>query len=335
MQNRLIGLAGLVMIIGCNSSTSIKPSSGDIQPPSEVAISSDQNTITAPGKLRFALQASDNVGITKLELREGDAVVGQLNAPGALEVNYSSADVGSHTYTSVAFDAAGNRTASSAVSITINAAIQNSAVSFVGVGAGLEVTQGSKIDLDVPAAQKDDLLIAVIALNALKTNRVNAPSGWSVLNQNYPLQGGGNAVKTLWIFTKRADSETSANFAWAEASNARGVILAYRGVSSTLEARGVNDNPTNNTIVAPSLDLPSDALVLRIASLGPANHEREAAPQNGLFVRYNSGPTLNLTLAVTDETLKAGSSGERTFASRDQSGNAYSEPWSAVTIALR
>jgi hypothetical protein len=335
MQGQLMKLAAMIMLLGCNSSISIKPPNSDTRPPSNVAVSSDQTSITAPGKLRFALQASDNVGITKLELREGNAVLGQLNAPGTLEVDYSSGDVGLHTYTSVAFDAAGNNTSSSAVSITVNAPSSNGTVSFVGSGPGLEVNQGLKLELNPPATQKDDLLIAIIALNAVNTNRVNTPAGWSILSANYPLQGGGNAVKALWIFTKRAADETSASFTWAEASNARGVILAYRNVSSWLEARRVNDSPTNNTIVAPNLDLSSDALVLRVASLGPANHEREAVPQSGLSVRYNSGPTLNLTLTVADEALKAGSSGERTFTSRDEGGNAYNEPWSAITIALK
>jgi hypothetical protein len=334
MRGQFFGFAALALLFGCNSSISIKPPNTDVQPPSNVAVSSDQLSITAPGKLRFSLQGSDNIGIAKLELREGDTVLGQLSAPGTLEVNYSSTDIGSHTYTAVAFDAAQNSTASTAHTVAVNAPSSNSAIGFVGVGTGLEVNQGSKLELNIPATQQDDLLIAVIALNAFSTNRVTAPSGWSALSTNYPLQGGGNAVKTLWIFTKRSTLESSASFSWAESSNARGVILAYRGVSSWLEARRFNETPSAAAI-APSLDLGGEARVLRIASLAPANHERQAVTPSGLDVRYSSGATLNLSLTIADETRSSPSTGERNFAITDASNNAYAEPYSAVTIALR
>jgi hypothetical protein len=334
MRGQFFGFAALIVLLGCNSSISIKPPSADVQPPNNVIVSSDQTSITAPGKLRFSLQGSDNIGIAKLELREGDTVLGQLSAPGTLELNYSSADIGSHTYTAVAFDAAQNSTASTAHTVSINAPTGAGAISFVGVGTGLEVNQGSKLELNVPSTQQDDLLIAVIAINAFSSNIVTPPNGWTTLGTNYPLQGGGSAVKTLWIFTKRASPESIASFSWVESSNARGVILAYRGVNSWLEARRVIETPSPNA-VTPSLDLPSDARVLRIASLAPANHERQARAPSGLEVRYNSGPTLNLSLAIADEALPSGRTDERSFAIVDKENNSYNEPYSAMTIALR
>jgi hypothetical protein len=329
-------MLAITALLGCNSSIIIKPSTTDLQPPSGVAVSSDQTSVTAPGKLRFLLQASDNIGITKLELREGNAVLGSLSAAGSLELDYSSADIGSHTYTAVAYDAAQNSTSSSNHTVMVNAPITGGAgtPSFVGAGAGLEVRAGTGLELSAPATQSDDLLIAVIALNAQSSNRVTAPEGWTTLSANYPLQGGGNALKTLWIFSKRSSGEPKANFLFNEASSARGVILAYRGVNSLLESRRVVETASANAI-APSLDLPGEARVLRIASLGPANHERQAATPSGLTERYTSGPTLNLSLTICDEILPAGAAGERRFATRDKDNNPYDEPYSAVTIALR
>jgi hypothetical protein len=82
--------------------------------------------ITAPGKVNFAASATDNVGVRKIQLLEGDIVKAESNSNPLsaslnlnLSIDYGLADVGTHTYVAKAYDAAGNVGSSELVQVKV------------------------------------------------------------------------------------------------------------------------------------------------------------------------------------------------------------------------
>ena len=180
--------------------------------------------------------------------------------------------------------------------------------------------------------QSGDTLIAVLVVNASISSPVAAPSGWKTL-AGYPLDEPGTLVKSTWVFQKTADASTSNPFSFAS-TNARGVLLAYRGVRSLREAHRVNSTYTKS-ITTPSLETVKNALVLSIVSLSPVNHERGVFSLQPLTARFDIGPSRDLTIYAADRAQsQTGPSGELRFESRDSSGAAYAGTYTAITLAL-
>jgi subtilisin family serine protease len=95
-------------------------SGSDTTPPSVSIASLSPNTATVSGSVTVLISASDNVGVTRVDLRVNGAVVGTGNvAP--YQFNWNSATVadGIATLTAVAYDAAGNSAVSTAMSVTV------------------------------------------------------------------------------------------------------------------------------------------------------------------------------------------------------------------------
>jgi hypothetical protein len=207
-------------------------------------------------------------------------------------------------------------------------------VNFVS-SSGAVGSDITSLNLTMPSAvQSGDTLIAVVALSAGVTNMVSAPTGWKTL-QGYPLTETFALIKSVWVFQKTADANTtSGNLFSFSSTNARGVLLAYRGVRSVREAHRVS--ATNvRSLTAPSLETVKGALVLSIVSLSPINHERSVFSLQPLSARFDSGATRDLTLYAADRSqTQTGPSGELRFEARDESGATYPEPYTAVTLAL-
>ncbi|WP_051963386.1 Ig-like domain-containing protein [Deinococcus misasensis] len=79
-------------------------------------------SLTAAGSVKVTANATDNVGVTKVEFYKGTALVGtDTTAPYEYSESFSSsAQNGSYSYTAKAFDAAGNTKTSAAVTATVN-----------------------------------------------------------------------------------------------------------------------------------------------------------------------------------------------------------------------
>jgi hypothetical protein len=92
----------------------------DTTPPT-VSVTSPAAGAVVTGTVTWSATASDNVGVTKVELRDGATVVTTLTtSPYTFSWNTSSVATGAHTLTARAYDAAGNSTTSAAVAITID-----------------------------------------------------------------------------------------------------------------------------------------------------------------------------------------------------------------------
>ena len=187
----------------------------------------------------------------------------------------------------------------------------------------------------------DDVLIAFVSVNAFADNTLTPGSGWSTL-PGFPLGGGGSAVKNVWVFTRAAVGNEPAQhvFSFKSATNARGVILAYRGASTTnpilAEAHTIS-NTASITPIAPGVNTSlNDSVILRVATLAPANHERGLLGPDGLDVRYDSGTGLSLSMKITEERQNAaGATGTRTFTVIDNLQQQFAEAFTTITLALR
>jgi aryl-phospho-beta-D-glucosidase BglC (GH1 family) len=107
----------------------------DTTPPT-VSLASSATSVTTAGSLTLTATANDNVGVARVEFRDGSAPLGSvLSGPFTFAVNLSSANNGSHSYAAVAFDAAENSATSAPVNVTVN-------ISGGGTGAGYSTSGG-------------------------------------------------------------------------------------------------------------------------------------------------------------------------------------------------
>jgi thermitase len=91
----------------------------DTTPPS-VAIAAPGNGATVSGTVAVNVNAADNVGVARVELRvNGVAVATDTASPFAFGWNSTQAANGAATLVAVAFDAAGNAASSAAVTVTV------------------------------------------------------------------------------------------------------------------------------------------------------------------------------------------------------------------------
>ncbi len=104
-----------------SAATAAASNGSDTQPPA-VSITSPGNNQTVSGVTTIAANASDNVGVAAVQFQLDGANLGaQLtSAPYSTGWNTTQTANGSHVLTAIAVDAAGNRTVSSGVTVTVN-----------------------------------------------------------------------------------------------------------------------------------------------------------------------------------------------------------------------
>lgn len=88
-----------------------------------VSLQASNANLTAAGSIDLTVTASDNSGVSKVEVYEGTNLLTTLDtAPYLYSVTFAMADNGTHSYTAKAYDAAGNVGTSTAVTVTVNIA---------------------------------------------------------------------------------------------------------------------------------------------------------------------------------------------------------------------
>ncbi|WP_225410464.1 S8 family serine peptidase [Stigmatella hybrida] len=93
---------------------------GDTTPPS-TSITSPAGGASLSGSATLSADASDNVGVSRVEFYAGTSLIGtDSSAPYSISWNTASVANGSYTLTSKAFDASGNSASSAAVSVTVS-----------------------------------------------------------------------------------------------------------------------------------------------------------------------------------------------------------------------
>jgi endoglucanase len=92
----------------------------DTTPPT-VTLSSSNTNVTTASSITLTANATDNVGVSKVEFYNGSSLLGtDTAAPYTQSVSLTSAQNGTRSYTAKAFYAAGNTRTSSAVNVTVN-----------------------------------------------------------------------------------------------------------------------------------------------------------------------------------------------------------------------
>jgi len=114
-----------------SAGVSVTVSNTDATPPT-VTITSPVGGATVSGNITVAATASDNVGVAGVQFMLDGAPLGTEDAASPYSATWSTttASNGPHTLTAVARDAAGNRTTSAAVSVTVSNGSSSGGVIF-------------------------------------------------------------------------------------------------------------------------------------------------------------------------------------------------------------
>lgn len=119
---------------------------GDTTPPT-VSLSSSSTNVTSAGSITLSATANDNIGVTRVEFRDGTTLLStDTAAPYSASVALTSASNGTHTYTARAIDAATNATTSTAVTVTVNIGTGGTGTGYTSAGQKL-FKDGSEIKL--------------------------------------------------------------------------------------------------------------------------------------------------------------------------------------------
>ena len=107
--------------ISGNSGSPPPPPPPDTTPPS-VSITAPANGATVSATITVSANASDNVGVAGVQFYVDGATLGAEDTAGPYSVSWDTTSVanGSHALTAIARDAAGNRTTSAAVNVTVS-----------------------------------------------------------------------------------------------------------------------------------------------------------------------------------------------------------------------
>ncbi len=148
----------------------------DTTPPT-VSISSPANGSTVSATITVSATASDNVGVVGLQFKLDGVNLGAEDtaSPYSTSWNTTSASNGSHTLTAVARDAAGNRTTSSPVTVTVNNAPPSDttpptvSISSPATGSTVSAT------ITLSATASDNVGVAGVQYKLLPTARTRSP----------------------------------------------------------------------------------------------------------------------------------------------------------------
>src|SRR5207237_266501 len=113
-------------------------------PPTAVSITSAADGAAVSGTITVSANASDNVGVAGVQFQLDGANFGSeyTAAPYSTSWNTTTASNGSHTLKAIARDAAGNRSTSSPVTVTVSNSTAQPPAKWVGYGY-INVTNGT------------------------------------------------------------------------------------------------------------------------------------------------------------------------------------------------
>ena len=101
-----------------------------------MSIAAPANNAVIAGTVTWSATASDNVGVTRVELRDGSHGGHDADRePLHLNWNTTPVSTGTHTLTARAFDAAGHSTTSAAVTVTVDRTAPTVALTAPASGA--------------------------------------------------------------------------------------------------------------------------------------------------------------------------------------------------------
>ncbi len=213
----------------------------DTTPPT-TSITAPANGATVSGTVAINATASDNVGVTQMQILIDGAVAASNTNATALSFNWNSASVanGSHTIVSKAFDAAGNVGTSATVTVTVS----NTATLTELIGNG-----GFENGATTPAPWV--LTSTHTPLSIINSSATEPPhtgtfdawmNGWGVTVTDTVMQqvtipaGTTTATLTFWLHINTAETTTTTAFdtLTVQVRNSSGTVLSTLATFSNL-----------------------------------------------------------------------------------------------------
>ncbi len=176
----------------------------DTTPPT-VSLTSSATSVTAATTLTLSATASDNVGVARVEFRDGATLLAtDTSAPFGTTVSLTSAQNGTRTYTARAYDAAGNSATSTAVTVTVAISGGTPGTPVYTAAGGKFLKDGVELELfglnwfgmETPdrvlhglwtGRQLDDFLAD---FKSKGFNALRLPLSPQVINPGYPIDSG-------------------------------------------------------------------------------------------------------------------------------------------------
>ena len=203
---------------------------GDTTPPT-TSITSPANGATVSGTVNVTANASDAVGVTRVELYADGSLVGtDTTSPYSTAWNTATAANGGHSLETRAYDAAGNVGSSAAVSVTVsnassggelvvNGGFEGSASPWTLVGSAFWSTGGN---------QHSGTGYTILGAG-------NSASGSEY--QTVSIPAGHPANLTFWLNVTSSESTSTAfDFVFVEVRSTSGALLATLGSFSNRNA---------------------------------------------------------------------------------------------------
>lgn len=115
-----------------------------------VSLMSSATTVTTAGSITLTANATDNVGVVRVEFFDGPTLLGtDTVAPYTQALALTAANNGTHSYTARAFDAAGTVGISAAVTVTVNIILGGMPPTVSLTSSATTVTAAGSITLTV------------------------------------------------------------------------------------------------------------------------------------------------------------------------------------------
>jgi hypothetical protein len=181
--------------------------SSDVTPPS-VSITAPANGAVVTGTVAWTASASDNVGVTRVELRDGATVVATLTSPPyTFSWDTTSAATGAHTLTARAYDAMGNATTSAAVGVTIDRTAPTVSLSAPASGA---TVSGAAVTVSATASDNAGLARVEFYRDNTTLLGTDSTSPYSISWDTTTIAAGSHTLKAI-AYDVAGNATTSAS----------------------------------------------------------------------------------------------------------------------------
>jgi hypothetical protein len=238
--------------------------------------------------------ATDDVGVVAYQVARDGTVIGTTSDTSFQDEAAPSG--ATRTYTITAADAAGNTSLSSWPTTVWVPPSGGTGITYRGTTAGTNDTAG-QLTLPVPSGgQPGDVLLA--SLDVRGSPNVTAPAGWSLVRND---QYTSTIRKVTYVHVAAGGDPASVTWTFSKAQAAVGVMLRYRGVSTSApvgDNRSVIQSSAGASLAAPAVTTTSANSVV-VVLLGTARNTA-ITPDNRTTERAESGTTVS-TYRVSGE----------------------------------
>src|SRR3989344_2411198 len=234
-----------------------------------VSLTAPANNASVSGTINVTATASDNFGVTNVEFYLDDVLNStDTSSPYSYSLNTTALTNAAHTITAKAYDAAGNATISSAVTVTVNNAVSPPLHQGIVTASA---TTATSLSVSNVSAGANSLYLASVPIYSNNYREVKSISGGGLTWSRVKRQCSAKIIQPwmeLWSATGSPSSSFTATITLSGSPTRWSAIVSrYTGVDMTTPLEGVTGSNTKgmNTVcpndgtgidtVAPSLAL--------------------------------------------------------------------------------